>query len=269
MPPSASVDAAGAQGSSLVSGAIRIRGARTHNLRDVDLDLPRGRLVVFTGVSGCGKSSLAFDTIHAEGRRQYLETLSPHARRFVEQLERADLDEIEGLPPTMAIDQTPVARNPRSTVGTTTEVLGFLRVLAARVGEPTCPDCGVAARPQTIEQIVEQVQGLGEGVKAMLLAPLVRGRKGGHAEVLEQVRKAGFVRIRLDGEIHDLESAPEISPRKVHDLDAVVDRIVIRAENLSRTEESIRLALRPWRGAPGRHVRRGDRGRTCLGRATL
>jgi excinuclease ABC subunit A len=227
---------------------LRIRGARTHNLRNIDLDIPRDRLVVITGPSGSGKSSLAFDTIYAEGQRQYFESLSPYARQFLDQLERPDVDLIEGLQPTIAIDQRAAGHNPRSTVATVTEIYDFLRLLMARLGEAACYQCGQPICQQTEEEILADLLAMPEGTKAMLLAPLVRGRKGQHAEVFDAVRKAGLVRVRIDGAIHDLESVPELSPRKSHDIEAVVDRIVIRHGIRARLAESITLAVRNGEG---------------------
>jgi excinuclease ABC subunit A len=225
------------------SEMLRIRGARTHNLRNLDLDLPRDRLVVITGPSGAGKSSLAFDTIYAEGQRQFFETLSPYARQFLDQLERPDVDLIEGLQPTIAIDQRPGGHNPRSTVATVTEIYDYLRLLIARLGEPACYRCGQPIRQQSSEEILDELLALGDGAKVMLLAPLVRGRKGQHAEVFAAVRKAGLVRVRVDGQVFDLDSVPELSPRKAHHIEAVVDRIIVRAGQRPRLAESIRLAL--------------------------
>src|SRR4051812_15972665 len=178
---------------------IRIRGARTHNLKNIHLDIPRGQLVVLTGRSGSGKSSLAFDTLFAEGQRQYIESLSAYARQFLSQLERPDVDEIEGLQPVICIDQRPGAANPRSTVATSTEIYDYLRLLYARLGEVLCHQCGQPIRQQSLEQIQDALLGLPEGTKLVLLAPLVRGHKGQHAEVFEQIRKAGQVRVRVDG----------------------------------------------------------------------
>ncbi len=229
--------------------AIRILGARTHNLQNVDLEIPHNRLVVITGLSGSGKSSLAFDTLLAEGQRQYIESLSVYSRQFFNQLERPDVDVIEGLPPTIAIDQNPTSRNPRSTVATATEIYDFLRVLMARVGEVACPDCGTAIAQQTPVEIQQSIETFEVGTKVMILAPMVRGRKGKHAEVMERIRSEGFVRVRIDGEAYEVEHAPELKAQQSHDIEAVVDRVVIRAGLENRLAESIRLALKHGDGA--------------------
>jgi excinuclease ABC subunit A len=222
---------------------IRIRGARMHNLRNVDLDIPREQLVVITGPSGSGKSSLAFDTLYAEGQRQYIESLSVYARQFLHQMERADVDLIEGLQPTIAIDQRAGSHHPRSTVATVTEIYDYLRLLMARLGEAHCYQCGEPIRQQTPAEILERLLALPEGTKLMVLAPLVRGRKGLHAETFEAIRKAGFVRARVDGQVYELDALPELVRQKTHHIEAVVDRIVIRAAARSRLAESIRLAV--------------------------
>jgi excinuclease ABC subunit A len=229
--------------------AIRIRGARTHNLRSVDLDIPHWRLVVITGLSGSGKSSLAFDTLLAEGQRQYIESLSTYDRQFFDQMERPDVDVIEGLQPTIALDQRAGASNPRSTVATVTEIYDFLRVLMARVGDVACPECGAAISQQTPAEIQASILALPEQTKAMLLAPMVRGRKGRHAEVMEQIRKEGFVRVRIDGLTYELDAAPELKAQSRHDIDAVVDRVIIRPGIENRLAESVRLALKHGEGA--------------------
>ncbi|MEM6798903.1 MAG: hypothetical protein AAF589_05265 [Planctomycetota bacterium] len=226
------------------TGAIRIRGARTHNLRGVDVDLPRNKLVVITGVSGSGKSSLAFDTLLAEGQRQYVDSLSVYARQFFDQMERPDVDLIDGLQPAIAIDQSQGSHSPRSTVGTITEVYDYLRLLYARAGDVACAACGAAISQQSPAEIEQAIHALPPESRVMILAPLVRGRKGKHAEVLEQARKAGFVRVRVDGLTYPIEDAPEPSPRKTHDIEAVVDRVVIRDGIDARLAESVRLALK-------------------------
>jgi len=227
-----------------VAESIRIRGARTHNLRNIDLDIPRDRLVVVTGPSGSGKSSLAFDTLYAEGQRQYIESLSVYARQFLHQLERPDVDLIEGLQPTISIDQRAGSHNPRSTVATVTEIYDYLRLLFARLGEPVCYRCGEPIRQQSPEQILDDLLALAEGTRMMILAPLVRGRKGQHKDVLAAIRKAGFLRARVDGQIVDVEDPPELVRQKSHHIEAVVDRVVVREGVRGRLAESILLAIR-------------------------
>ena len=231
------------------SGAIRIRGARTHNLRDIDLDIPQNRLVVLTGLSGSGKGSLAFDTLLAEGQRQYVESLSIHARQFFDQMERPDVDLIEGLQPTVAIDQRPMGRNPRSTVATITEIYDFLRVLMARAGQAHCPRCAAPIAQQTPAEIEQAIGQLPDETRVMILAPMVRGRPGKHAEVMRRIRQEGFIRVRIDGEMHEVERVPELDGRQRHIIEAVVDRVVIREGLESRLAESVRLALAHGEGA--------------------
>ncbi|MEO2045722.1 MAG: ABC-ATPase UvrA, partial [Pirellulales bacterium] len=222
---------------------IRIRGARTHNLRDIDLDIPRNQLVVLTGLSGSGKSSLAFDTLLAEGQRQYVESLSIHARQFFDQMERPDVDVIDGLQPTIAIDQCPISHNRRSTVATITEIYDFLRVLMARTAQVNCPGCDTPIAQQTPSEIEQAIRQLPDGTRVMILAPMVRGRTGRHVEVMGRIRQQGFVRVRIDGETYEVEHAPELNGGKRHDIEAVVDRVVIRSEQKGRLAESVRLAL--------------------------
>src|SRR5436190_6872614 len=229
---------------------IRVRGARVHNLQNVDLDLPRDKLIVITGPSGSGKSSLAFDTLFAEGQRQYIESLSPYARQFLHQLERADVDLIEGLQPTISIDQRAGSQNPRSTVATITEIYDYLRLLFARLGTAFCYQCGTPIRQQSPEEIKAELMQLPPGTKAMILAPMVRGRKGQHKDVFETIRKAQLQRARVDGEVVDVGGEPpELEPRKNHTIEAVVDRIVIREGIDDRLGESLQLAITHGQGA--------------------
>ncbi len=225
--------------------AIQVRGARVHNLRNLDLDLPRDRLVVLTGVSGSGKSSLAFDTIHAEGQRRYLECLSAYARQFLDQLERPDLDAIEGLPPTVAIDQKAGSPGPRSTLGTLTEIYDFLRLLFARAGVPHCPACDAPIRRQTPEQMADHLMALPAGRKVQILAPLVIGRKGQHLDVFQAIKSAGLIRARVDGELIEVtDTPPKLAKNRAHSIEAVIDRLVIRDGIRPRLAESLDLALK-------------------------
>ena len=247
--PQADGDAPRAEDTADGKEFIRVRGARVHNLQNIDVDLPRDQLVVITGPSGCGKSSLAFDTLYAEGQRQYIESLSTYARQFLHQMERPDADLIEGLQPTISIDQRAGTQNPRSTVATVTEIYDHLRLLFARVAERACYKCGTVVRQQSPEQIVDGILALPAGTKLILMAPLVRGRKGQHQDVLAAIRKAGFVRARVDGQVYDLDSIPELAPRKNHSIEAVVDRIVVREGIRPRVAESVQLSLTHGEGA--------------------
>ena len=205
-----------------------VRGAREHNLKNIDVEIPRDKLVVITGLSGSGKSSLAFDTIYAEGQRRYVESLSAYARQFLGLMEKPDVDQIEGLSPAISIDQRGASRNPRSTVGTITEIYDYLRLLYARIGVPHCPNCGREISAQTVEQIVDSILEYPEDSRLLLLAPLVMDRKGEHKGVFEDARKAGFVRVRVDEQVYELETPPELDRYKNHTIEAVVDRLVIR-----------------------------------------
>jgi excinuclease ABC subunit A len=227
---------------------IRVRGARTHNLRNIDVDLPRNRLVVITGLSGSGKSSLAFDTLYAEGQRRYVESLSAYARQFLSMMEKPDVDSIEGLSPAIAIEQKATSHNPRSTVGTVTEIYDYLRLLYARAGIPRCPEHGIDLTAQTVSQMVDQVLKLPEGESCLLLAPLVAARKGEHQEVLTELASQGFVRVRVDGAVVELDSVPKLDPKRKHDIDAVVDRFKVRADVAQRLAESFETALRLGNG---------------------
>jgi len=222
---------------------IRIRGARTHNLANIDLDLPRDKLIVFTGLSGSGKSSLAFDTIYAEGQRRYVESLSAYARQFLSMMEKPDIDHIEGLSPAISIEQKSTSHNPRSTVGTITEIYDYLRLMFARVGTPQCPDHGQPLEAQTISQMVDQIMVLPEGIKMMLLAPVVRDRKGEHAQLFDELRTQGYVRVRVDGRIYPLEDVPDLELRRKHTIEVVIDRFKVRPELKQRLAESLETAL--------------------------
>ena len=223
---------------------IRVRGARTHNLKSIDLDLPRDRLIVVTGLSGSGKSSLAFDTLYAEGQRRYVESLSAYARQFLSMMDKPDVDSIDGLSPAIAIEQKATSHNPRSTVGTVTEIYDYLRLLYARAGIPRCPDHLIDLTAQTVSQMVDQVMRLPEGTPAALLAPLISERKGEHAQVIEDLAAQGFVRVRIDGRVHEMDALPKLDPKRKHTLEAVVDRTRIRADSAQRLAESFETALR-------------------------
>lgn len=228
---------------------IIIKGARQHNLKNIDLEIPRDKLVVITGLSGSGKSSLAFDTIYAEGQRRYVESLSAYARQFLEQMDKPDVDFIEGLSPAISIDQKSAPRNPRSTVGTITEIYDYLRLLFARIGVPYCPNCGIKIERQTVQQITDQVLNLPQGTRLQILAPIVRGRKGEYRSLLEEIKREGFTRVRIDGEMKNLsEEEPVLDRYKIHHIEVVVDRIVLREGIKSRLTDSLEMALKMGKG---------------------
>ncbi|WP_415895328.1 excinuclease ABC subunit UvrA [Neptuniibacter sp. PT34_22] len=222
---------------------IQVRGARTHNLKDIDLEIPRDKLIVITGLSGSGKSSLAFDTLYAEGQRRYVESLSTYARQFLSMMEKPDVDHIEGLSPAISIEQKSTSHNPRSTVGTITEIYDYLRLLFARAGEPRCPDHDLPLAAQTISQMVDQVLELEQGSKLMLLSPVVQGRKGEHLHTINNLRAEGFIRARIDGIVVDLDSAPELDKNKKHNIEVVIDRFKVRDDLQTRLAESFETAL--------------------------
>ena len=222
---------------------ISIRGAKTHNLKNFDLDIPREKLVVITGLSGSGKSSLAFDTLYAEGQRRYVESLSAYARQFLSLMEKPDVDHIDGLSPAISIEQKSTSHNPRSTVGTITEIYDYLRLLFARVGEPHCPEHGTILEAQTISQMVDLVMALEEGTRVMLLAPLVKRRKGEHLHLFSQLRTQGFVRARINGIVTDLDEVPALEKNKLHTIEAIVDRFKIREDLTTRLADSFETAI--------------------------
>jgi excinuclease ABC subunit A len=222
---------------------IIVRGARTHNLKNIDLDIPRNKFIVITGLSGSGKSSLAFDTLYAEGQRRYVESLSTYARQFLSMMEKPDVDHIEGLSPAISIEQKSTSHNPRSTVGTITEIYDYLRLLFARVGEARCPQHNIALAAQTVSEIVDSILAMPEGTKLMLLAPVIRDRKGEHLHIFEQLRRDGFVRVRIDGDVIDLDELPVLDKKKKHTIDAVIDRFKVRDDLQLRLAESIETGV--------------------------
>ena len=222
---------------------IKIRGANEHNLKNIDVDIPRDKLVVLTGLSGSGKSSLAFDTIYAEGQRRYMESLSSYARQFLGQMEKPDVESIEGLSPAISIDQKSTNRNPRSTVGTVTEIYDYFRLLYARVGIPHCPKCGREIKKQTVDQMVEQIMGMPERTKIQLLAPVVRGRKGTHAKLLDRAKKSGYVRVKIDGNMYELSEEIKLDKNIKHNIEIVVDRLVVKEGIEQRLTDSIENVL--------------------------
>ena len=229
--------------------AIRVKGARQHNLKNISVEIPRNRLVVITGVSGSGKSSLAFDTLFAEGQRRYVESLSTYARQFLNQAEKPDVDAIEGLSPAISIEQKSVSKNPRSTVGTVTEIYDYLRLMYASIGVPHCPECGASIRPQSVQQMVDRVMTLTERTRFVLMAPFVRGKKGEYKKQLAQMAREGFQRVRVDGEVYELsEELPELDKKKKHDIDVVIDRLVVKAGIEQRLASSFETALKVGKG---------------------
>src|SRR3989475_6727016 len=218
---------------------IEIRGARQHNLKDIDLTMPRDKLVVFTGLSGSGKSSLAFDTIYAEGQRRYVESLSSYARQFLGQMDKPDVDQIDGLSPAISIDQKGASHNPRSTVGTVTEIYDYMRLMWARIGHPHCPISGHEITRQPTEQIPDRILEMPKGSRIRIMAPVVRDRKGEHQDVLSEAKKAGFVRARVDGNLYELTERISLDKNKKHSIEIVVDRLAIDREGISRLSESV------------------------------
>lgn len=230
------------------SQMIRVRGARQHNLKNIDLELPRDRLIVFTGVSGSGKSSLAFDTIFAEGQRRYVESLSAYARQFLGQLDKPDVEAIEGLSPAISIDQKSTSHNPRSTVGTVTEIYDYLRLLFGRAGEPHCPICDRSIAPQTIDEISDRIIELPDRTKFQILAPVVRGKKGTHRKLLSSLASEGFVRVRVDGEVRELSDSIELDKNQAHNIEVVVDRLIKKPGIEERLTDSLTTCLRRSEG---------------------
>ena len=223
---------------------IKIRGANEHNLKNINLNIPRNKFVVLTGLSGSGKSSLAFDTIYAEGQRRYMESLSSYARMFLGQMEKPNVESIEGLSPAISIDQKSTNRNPRSTVGTVTEIYDYFRLLYARIGIPHCPKCGREIKRQTIDQMVDHIMELEQGTKLQLLAPVVRGRKGEHAKVLDRAKKAGYVRVRIDGSLYDVTEEIKLDKNIKHNIEIIVDRLVVKEGIERRLTDSIENVMK-------------------------
>src|SRR5215213_4895728 len=228
---------------------ISVRGARQHNLKNINVDIPRDRFTVITGLSGSGKSSLAFDTIYAEGQRRYVESLSAYARQFLDQLEKPDVDSVEGLSPAISIEQKTVSRSPRSTVGTVTEIYDYLRLMFSSIGQPHCHLCGSPITRQSVEQITSGILNLPEGERVMILAPLVRGRKGEFKKELEKLNKDGFLRARIDGEMRQLDEEIKLDKRKNHTIEVVVDRLLIKEGVRERLTDSVKTALKLTGGA--------------------
>lgn len=227
-----------------INNKIVIKGAKEHNLKNISLELPRDKLIVMTGLSGSGKSSLAFDTIYADGQRRYIESLSSYARMFLGQMEKPDVESIEGLSPAISIDQKTTSKNPRSTVGTVTEIYDYLRLLYARIGIPHCPVCGKEIKQQTVDQIADRIMELEAGTKIQVMAPVVRGRKGEYSKEIDNLRKQGFIHVRIDGIMYDLSEQVKLEKNKKHNIEAVIDRLVIKETVRSRLTESIETSGR-------------------------
>lgn len=227
---------------------IKIRGARAHNLKNINVDIPRDKLVVITGLSGSGKSSLAFDTIYAEGQRRYVESLSSYARQFLGQMDKPDVDQIDGLSPAISIDQKTTSHNPRSTVGTVTEIYDYLRLLFARVGHPHCPKCGKPITQQSVDQMIDQIRALPERTKLLIMAQVVRGKKGEHKKILAHIRHEGYVRVRIDGEVMELGEDIQLEKNKKHTIEVVIDRLVVREGMEARLADSLETALKLGEG---------------------
>lgn len=228
----------------MASDYIDIHGARAHNLKNINVKIPKNKLVVVTGLSGSGKSSLAFDTLYAEGQRRYVQSLSAYARQFLGQMDKPDVDSIDGLSPAISIDQKTTSKNPRSTVGTVTEINDYLRLLWARVGTPICPNDGTEITSQSVEQMVDKVLSLPERTKLQILSPIVREKKGQHKKVFDKIKREGFVRVRIDGEVHDVDEELDLNKNQMHSIDIVVDRIVVKDGIRSRLFDSFEAALR-------------------------
>jgi excinuclease ABC subunit A len=227
-----------------MQNGIKVKGARVHNLKNIDVLIPRNKFVVVTGISGSGKSSLAFDTLYAEGQRRYVESLSAYARQFLGIMDKPDVDEIDGLSPAIAIQQRTASRNPRSTVGTVTEVYDYLRVLYARIGAPYCYKCGRKIQSQITDQIVDSIMEIPVGSKVEILAPVVRGRKGEYRELLSHLRRRGYVRVRVDGKTHEIENTPALQRYKKHNIEIVIDRLIMKEKIRKRLADSVEMSLK-------------------------
>src|SRR3990167_367586 len=228
----------------MATRSIIIEGAREHNLKNINLEIPRDKLVVITGLSGSGKSSLAFDTIYAEGQRRYVESLSAYARQFLELMEKPDVDRIEGLSPAISIEQKTTSKNPRSTVGTITEIYDYLRLLFARIGKTYCYKCGNEIYSQSVQQISDKILELPEGTKIWIMSPIARGKKGEYKKILQEIMQEGFVRARVDGEVVELDSDIKLDKKKKHDIEIIVDRLIVKKETLKRIVDSLEIATK-------------------------